>query len=170
MARKHETHDEPATSALVVYDEPTTPAIADTGNSDEYEQEAEAEIEEQIAKPASVVKAAYKVRYRDRARAAGIRGKAAKRSNWDWLAQTLAGECLNKAGKIDIDKFVAILACNGEPDALARWDNRSKGWEGRLRMTGGLWLRTEVAEAGVLRLPDGEELVPPAEWVAKILR
>lgn len=148
----------------------TNVALADTANTDHEELVAEAEIAEQIRLPASVVRSAYKVRYRDRARAAGIRGKAAKRSAWDWLAQQLAGEVLTKEAKIDIGKFVAVLAANGEPDALTRWPNRSKGWEGRLRMTGGLWLRTVVAEANELRLPDGETLVPPAEWVAKHLR
>lgn len=133
------------------------------------EAEAEAEIEAQIALPRSVVKPGYKVKYRDRARAAGIGGKAAKRSAWDWLAQTMAVEVLDKRAKLDVGKLVAILIANGEPDPLTRWPNRSKGWEGRLRMTGGLWLRRVVAEAGELKLPDGETLVPPAEWVAKHL-
>jgi hypothetical protein len=133
------------------------------------EQEAadDAEIEEQERLPASVVPAKYKTRYKERARANGHRSKAAKRSNWDWLAQTLAANVLNKKGKIDIDKLVAILQANGMPDPLEEWPNRSKGWEGRIRMTGGIWLRREVAEQGVMLLPDGEELVPPAEWVAK---
>ena len=115
------------------------------------------------------MKAAYKAKYRDRARENGQRSKAAKRSAWDWLAQTLAGEVLTKDNKLKVDEFAALLAANGEPDALGRWPNRSKGWEGRLRMTGGLWLRRVVAEAGVLKLADGEELVPPEDWVAKHL-
>lgn len=127
------------------------------------------EIEEQIAKPRSVVQPKYKVKYRDRARENGQTKKAAKRSAWDWLAETLAGECLNRKAKIDIDKFTAILVANGIEDPHERWPNRAPGWEGRFRMTGRLCLQRIVAEAGVLRLPDGEELVPPAEWVAKFL-
>ena len=140
------------------------------------EQEAadDAEIEEQIAKRATVVKPKYKARYRDAARASGNRSKAAKRSCWDWFAQAMARETLNKQNKLDVGKLVAILQANGEPDPLERWPNRSKGWEGRLRMTGGLWLRTVVAEEQVLRIPEAdgtvEELVPPEEWVKQILR
>ena len=134
---------------------------------DPEEIEAIAEIEDQIEKPRSVVKRQYKQKYLDRARANGVRGKAAKRSAWDWLAETLAGECLNRKAKIDIDKFTAILVANGIEDPHERWPNRAPGWEGRFRMTGRLCLQRIVAEAGVLHLPDGEELVAPEEWVAK---
>jgi len=132
----------------------------------------DAEIEAQIALPASVVKANYKRKYRDRARAAGIRSKAAKRSAWDWLAETLAGEILTEKAKLKVDAFVAILEANGIEAPLTRWPSQTPGWEGRLRMTGRLCLQRIVAEAGVLLIPteDGfEELVPPAEWVAKHL-
>jgi hypothetical protein len=142
---------------LVVF-QPTTP---------EQENADDAEIEEQEKLPASVVPGKYKTRYKDRARANGHRSKAAKRSTWDWLAQVLAAEVLNKQGKIDIDKLVAVLQANGLEDPLETWPNRSKGWEGRIRMTGGIWLRREVAEVGEMRLADGEVLTPPAEWVAK---
>lgn len=125
----------------------------------------DAEIEGQIALPRSVVKATYKVKYRDRARANGERTKAAKRSAWDWLAQTLAAIVLDERNKLKVDDFLALLDANGVDHS--RWTNRSPGWEGRLRMTGRLALQRVVAEAEVLRTADGEELVPPAEWVAK---
>jgi hypothetical protein len=127
--------------------------------------EIDEQIEADIAKARSVVKTAYKQKYRDRAREAGIVRKAAKRSAWDWLAEQLAGECLGRKDRIDIDAFLAILDANGVDHS--RWQNRSKGWEGRLRMTGRLALQRVVAEAGMLKLADGEELVAPAEWVAK---
>lgn len=128
--------------------------------------EADAEIEADIAKQNSVVKTAYKTKYRDRAIENGVTRKAAKRSAWDWLAETLAGECLvGKKDRIDIDRFLAILTANGVDHS--KWQNRSKGWEGRLRMTGRLALQRVVAEAGHLLTPDGEQLVAPAEWVAK---
>lgn len=151
--------------------EPLAPVVEDM-EIEVSEQEAldDAEIEEQIEAPRSVVKPQYKVKYRDRARANGERGKAAKRSAWDWLAQTLAGEVLDERNKLKVGVFLGILHENGV-DA-SRWTNRSPGWEGRLRMTGRLALQRVVAEAGVLFIPtdDGvEELVPPADWVAKFL-
>lgn len=129
------------------------------------EQEIDAEIEADLPKSNSVVKSGYKTKYRDRAREAGVARKAAKRSTWDWLAEQLAGECLVGKDKIDISRFLAVLDANGVDHS--RWTNRSKGWEGRLRMTGRLALQRVVAEAGVLLLADGETLEAPAEWVAK---
>jgi hypothetical protein len=122
----------------------------------------DAEVAEDNAKPNSVVKRAYKEKYAERNKADG---KRAQRSCWDWLAQSLAGECLDDKAKISIEKFVAILDANGVDHS--RWTNRNKGWEGRLRMTGRLALQKVVASAGVLKTSDGEELVAPAEWVAK---
>ncbi len=142
----------------------------------------DAEIAEQVGLGNSKVKPLYKRRYRDRARALGLRHKWQKRSNNDWLATQLAGEVLDKQSKIHVPSFAAILVTNGveEPNVLtedgefvpseSRWPSQSKGWEGRYRMSGGLALRTVVAEAGVLLLADGETLDAPAEWVAKILR
>jgi len=142
----------------------------------------DAEIDEQIALGNSKVQRKYKLRYRDRARAMGLRQKWQKRTNNDWMATTLAGEVLDKQSKIHVPSFAAILIANGveEPTVLSeagefqpsesRWPSQSKGWEGRYRMSGGLALRTVVAEAGVMLLADGETLEAPAEWVAKILR
>jgi hypothetical protein len=126
------------------------------------------EVAEDNAKSGSVVRSAYKHRYANRAVAAGLSRKAAQRSSWDWLAQTLAGECLGEGDRISIAKFLAILDCNGIDHS--RWQNRSKGWEGRLRMTGRLALQKVVAESTELRLPDGEVLTAPEEWVAKFAR
>lgn len=148
--------------------EAPTPEVEQTGIAlcmGETLDQIDADIEADIAKSNSVVKSAYKTKYRDRAREAGVARKAAKRSSWDWLAQTLAGECLVGKDRIDIAKFTAILEANGVDHS--RWTNRSKGWEGRFRMTGRLALQRVVAEAGVLKTADGEELVAPAEWVAK---
>jgi len=127
------------------------------------------QIESDIAKPRSVVRSAYKEKYRDRAVEAGTARKAAKRSTWDWLAQTLAGECLVGKDRIDIDRFLAVLDANAVDHS--RWTNRAKGWEGRLRMTGRLALQRVVAEAGTLSLPDGEtrgeddEVARRARWL-----
>lgn len=123
------------------------------------------EVEADNAKKNSVVAVGYKTRYANRAKEAGIGRKAAQRSTWDWLAQTIAGECLDDNDKLQVDAFLALLDANGVDHS--RWTNRNKGWEGRLRMTGRLALQRVVAEAGVIRLADGEECEAPAEWVAK---
>jgi len=123
------------------------------------------EVAEDNAKANSVVGVAYKHRYAQRAAGAGLKRKAAQRSAWDWLAQTIAGECLDDKDRISVERFLALLEANGVDHS--RWTNRNKGWEGRLRMTGRLALQRVVAEAMVLKTADGEELEAPAEWVAK---
>ena len=141
----------------VVIDE--APTLAD------LDFEIDPEVAEDNAKRNSVVRPKYKHRYAERAAAQGIKKKRAQRSAWDWLAQTLAGECLDEKDRISIDRFLAVLDANGVDHS--KWQNRSKGWEGRLRMTGRLALQRVVAESGELHLADGETLVAPAEWVAK---
>ena len=128
----------------------------------------DAEVAADNAKKGSVVGVGYKTRYAKRASEAGVARKAAQRSAWDWLAQTIAGECLGEKDRISIERFLALLDANGVDHS--RWTNRNKGWEGRLRMTGRLALQRVVAEAGVLQTADGEELEAPAEWVAKYAR
>jgi len=125
----------------------------------------DAEVAADNAKARSVVGTKYKHRYAERAAATGLKRKAAQRSAWDWLAQSIAGECLDSKDRIDIGRFLALLDANGVDHS--RWNNRSKGWEGRLRMTGRLALQRVVAEAGTLATVDGETLEAPAEWVAK---
>ena len=132
--------------------------------TDREEAAAIAEIEEQIALPRSVVGRKYKIRYRDRAREAGVRGKPAKRSAWDWLAQQMAEQTLTPKAKTDVAALFEFFDANGVDHS--RWTNRSPGWEGRLRMTGGLALRRQIAETGLLSLRDGTIVeVPAAELV-----
>lgn len=122
------------------------------------------EIDGQIALPKSVVKPTYKVAYKLRAMEAGLRGKAAKRSNGDWLAEQMRTLVLTPKEKLDLDKLEALCTANGVD--LSRWPNRNKGWEGRLRMTACLVLRKIVADNEILHTPEGD-LVPPASFVAK---
>ena len=129
----------------------------------------DAEIATQIALPRSVVKVVYKLKYKERARQNGEKSKAAKRSAWDWLAQELAAATLTKENKLKVEAFCDLLEANGIDKPLERWPNQSKGWEGRLRMTGRLALQRIVAESGILRFADGEWKEAPAEWVAKHL-
>jgi len=126
---------------------------------------AEAEVAADNAKPNSVVHPRFKDRYLANARANGIPGKAAKRSNWDWLAQQIAVQCLDQKHKLKVDEFFALMDVNGV-DA-SRWTNRNKGWEGRLRMTGRVALQKKVANSDQLVLLDGSSVQPPPEFVAK---
>jgi hypothetical protein len=130
----------------------------------EYGPPIHPDVAADMEKARSVVKNSYKRKYAERARSNGHASKVAQRSTWDWLAQNLAGECNGPDGKIDIAAFERILELNGVD--FSRWTNRSKGWEGRFRMTGRLALQRVVAAAGVL-VVEGDEIVAPAEWVAK---
>lgn len=139
--------------------------LADTNATLAQEIEAIAETDELIARKGSVVKIGYKLKYKNRALEAGIRGKAAKRSAWDWLAQEIAAVALTDRAKLRVDEFLALLDANGVDHS--RWQNRAPGWEGRLRMTGRLALQRVVAERGELFFADGDSKPAPAEWVAK---
>jgi hypothetical protein len=125
---------------------------------------ADPAVVEDNEKKGSVVRTAYKKRYAARAVEAGLKNKAAQRSCWDWLAQELASECLD-GSKIDIGRFCQTLEANGIDHS--RWNNRSKGWEGRLRMTGRLALQKVVAQQGHLKTVEGAEIEAPAAWIAK---
>jgi hypothetical protein len=130
----------------------------------EYGPSIHPDVAQDIERKNSVVKSAYKVKYAERAKANGHASKCAQRSTWDWLAQCLAGECNGEGGKLDVARFRALLEANGVDHS--KWTNQSKGWEGRLRMTGRLALQRVVAASGVL-VVEGDELEAPAEWVAK---
>jgi len=132
---------------------------------DAAEMAAEAEVEEDNAKNNSVVLAKFKDKYLQNARALGIKGKAAKRSNWDWLSQQIAAACLGEKDKIRIDDFMRLLEYNGVD--YSRWTNRNKGWEGRFRMTGRVALQKVVANANSLKMGDGQDVIPPPDFVAR---
>ena len=142
-------------------------AVAETEQreaSEAAEKAALAEVEEEAKLPNSVVAEKFKLKYIENAKANGIAGKAAKRSNWDWLAQEIAAECLKEKEKIDIQEFMDLLELNGVD--YSRWTNRNKGWEGRFRMTGRVALQKVVANAGRLKKKMSES-IPPEAWVAK---
>jgi hypothetical protein len=120
--------------------------------------------EEEIKEPNSVVAEKFKLKYIANAVESGHSGKAAKRSNWDWLAQEIASECLGEKEKIDIECFMDLLERNGVDHS--RWTNRNTGWQGRFRMTGRVALQKVVANNGRL-VKAMSESVPPANWVVK---
>lgn len=119
----------------------------------------------------SVVKSTYKTKYAERA-AHGIRNSkgiakvALKRSTNDALALELARRTLDSKGVLNVAAFEAILDANGVKHS--HWNRTTRGWQGRLRMTGRLALQRVVAEHdGELVLPDGETVHMPKSWVAK---
>ena len=152
------------TEPVELKEEPVQEVTPDEGAVAE-EAAAVAAVEEDNEKPNSVVAPKFKDLYLRKAREAGIAGKAAKRSNWDWLSQTIAANCLKEKEKIDITAFTAILEANGVD--YSKWTNRNKGWEGRFRMTGRVALQKIVAANGVLKLADGSEAAAPEEWKLK---
>lgn len=121
------------------------------------------------ALPRSVVSPSYKLKYAERALTArkpkAVSRKAAARSCGDWLAMEIAKVCLVERDRLSVSTFEALLDANGVEHA--HWNRTSKGWQGRLRMTGRLALQRVVAESGELELPSGETIVAPKVWVAK---
>lgn len=132
-------------------------------------------IAPEIALARSVVKTAYKKRYAERAILAknvkGVSKKARARSCGDWLSVTLAKLCLVEKDQLSVERFEAILDANGVEHA--HWNRTTKGWQGRLRMTGRLALQRVVAEGGELDVPveiatecGFPQTIPaPASWV-----
>lgn len=133
----------------------------------------EAEAEASISLPRSVVQSGYKAKYAAREaamqrRPKGVSRKALARSTGDWLAIELAKRVLNDKAKIDVPSLEAILDANGVKHA--HYNRTTKGWEGRLRMSGGLALRTIVANEEALVLPNGERIDAPKSWCARYQR
>lgn len=170
MGRK--TKNTHTSEAAVVVETPTIEAVAEPrilpvlNPSEDQQRMDDAEIEMQIALPKSVVGRKYKIAYKEAARAAGHKSKAAKRSKWDWLAQQMAELVLTDKAKLDVAAFEALMEANGIDHT--KWDNRSPGWEGRLRMTGCLVLRRKLVDQQVLKLADGSERPVPADELARL--
>lgn len=142
-----------------------------THNSSDVTLEEIVEIAPEVILPRSVVKATYKALYAARVLSGEARGKkgvskkAQARSCSDWLALTLAQLTLGAKDALDVAKFEAILDANGI--AHAHWNRTTKGWQGRLRMTGRLALQRVVAAEEQLYVPEGEPVKAPRSWVQK---
>lgn len=140
-----------------------------TNTNTKIEPEAEAAIET----PRSVVRPEYKARYAERERAMvrrpkGIARKVLARGSGDWLTLEMAKLTNDpKSGKVDVPTLEAILDANGIDHS--HWNRTTRGWQGRLKMTGTLALRKPVAEDGELVLPDGSTITAPKVWIAKHL-
>lgn len=136
---------------------------------DQIDDTDDGEAEASVALARSVVKPGYKLAYIAKAEAMtrkpkGVPMKALKRMSGDWLAVELAKRTLDPKGKLIVTSFEAILDANGVKHD--HWNRTTKGWQGRLRMTGRLAMERLVAAAGELVLPEGGSLPAPRNWVA----
>lgn len=125
------------------------------------------------ARPRSVVASGYKAKYAERAKSArgkkGVDRRVVAQSNGDWLALELAARLRpTKKSRLNVALLEAILDANGVEHL--QWSRTTKNWQGRLRMSGGLALRTVVAENGALILPEGTELAAPRAWCERWIR
>lgn len=87
----------------------------------------------------------------------------------DWLANLLNNMCQSKAGT-DLDRFEAICQANGVD--TSKYNRTTKGWQGRLRMTGRNLLAKRVyLNDGILLTPfewaEQKQFKAPAEWMAE---
>lgn len=130
--------------------------IEDEEEDNEVQEEIEAEAreaDEEERVGGSVVSTTYRAKYAE----AGHPNTCG-----DWLANILNDYCLNKEG-FSIEQFEPICAMNGVD--LSKYNRETRGWQGRLRMTGRNLLGRRIALKGVLVLPDKEVKVD-AEWLA----
>ena len=101
-----------------------------------------AEIEDKPPQKGSVVTNRYRANYSESGHPTHC---------GDELAITLNTICLNKAG-INMELFEAICETNGVN--LTKYNRTTKGWQGRLRMTGRNLLASRVREnGGILFMP-----------------
>lgn len=169
MTKRNNQHDAHIQTAAQAEADAAKRAAALIDEIEAPEQDdGEPEPEESL--PNSVVKSTYKTKYRMRAEAMtrkpkGVPTKALRRMTGDWLAIELAKLTLDDKAKLVVSKFEAVLDANGV--AHSHWNRTTKGWQGRLRMTGRLALQRVVAEDGELVLPDGSTIAAPRSWVAK---
>lgn len=129
------------------------------GDADEQEDEV----------TGSVVKDRYKKLYAERGDATNC---------GDWLAVTLKHWCHVAADKetgrkagFDIDRFELILTANGVDISNSKaFQNRTRGWQGRARMTGRRLLLTACKDAEALVIPaeltgEGDvNVIPEGGW------
>ncbi len=106
----------------------------------------------------SVVKSTYRARYTELGHPTHC---------GDWLAETLNNLCQTSKG-IDLDRFETICEANGVD--LSKYNRETRGWEGRLRMTGRNLLAKKVYLAGGILLTPVEDAEPqykaPKDWMA----
>jgi len=120
----------------------------------QWDEAADQAENEKPKGPGSVVTNRYRANYSDQGHPTHC---------GDELAILLNNLCSNKAGT-NIQLFEAICVANGVN--LTRYNRTTKGWQGRLRMTGRNLLAKKVREqGGYLRMPDGDEYKLSQDWV-----
>jgi hypothetical protein len=155
-------------NATIVHATTEASIVAEVAIADAIDEAVAQHDEDEKVRGRSVVPLGYKQTYAARAVRNGHATKAAKRSNSDWLALELEAECVpNGKGPFDLQRFAAILEANGGGNALERWPNRNSGWEGRLRMSGGVILRSIVRKNGFLVTVEGAKIEAPADFLAR---
>jgi hypothetical protein len=129
--------------------------IEDEEEDNEVEAEIdEAHLEDEDERSGSVVSASYRAKYAE----AGHPNTCG-----DWLANILNDQCLNKAGFND-ELFEQICTLNGVD--LSKYNRTTRGWQGRLRMTGRNLLARRVAINDQLVLPNDTVLKADPDWRA----
>ena len=132
----------------------------------------DAAVMAEIVLPRSVVAVGYKTKYAERGaslarKPKGVATKVLQRGCNDWMHHEIAKLCNDEKGKLRVGTFEALLEANGIENHKT-WNRTTKGWEGRLRMSGSMVLRRVVAEAdGEMVLPDGATAKAPHNWVVK---
>lgn len=119
--------------------------------NDEWDEAADKEVGQgQADRVGSVVTNRYRATYSEQGHPTHC---------GDELATLLNNICSNKAGT-NLELFEAI--CNANKVSLAKYNRTTKGWQGRLRMTGRNLLAKRVREnGGVLKMPEG---MHPSEY------
>jgi len=121
---------------------------SDKGTGVEHGDPAPKPLEAPDTRANSVVRYAYKEKYRKAGNARGC---------GDWVHTALAAETLDGDRKIDLVRFEAIMAENGID--TSRYNRTTNGWQGRLRMSAGISLRSKASKKGFF-LIDGREVRP----------
>lgn len=125
-----------------------------------WDAAADASETEEEDRPTSVVADKYRAIYKE----AGHPDNCG-----DWLAQLMDDICVNEAGT-NMELFEAICDLNGID--LSKYNRTSRGWQGRLRMTGRNLLARKVFLEERLILPEtltpneGGIVPAPADWLA----
>lgn len=122
-------------------------AAQDAGLTDADLQSEGEEEDEEARAPASVVAPAYRAAYQ----LASSNGQG----NGDWLHEALVATC-NGSDGISITLFDAVLRDNGIEPLDTKWGTspKSRGWQGRMRMSGRLALEKQIALSGECRMGD----------------
>jgi len=145
---------------------------SDKGTTRAANKAIKAKVKAQVAKitdedeteekaPASVVAPKFKAKYA---------AKGDPRNCGDWLAKVLKDAVLDEDRHLDVARLQRIAKMNG---VSPEYDNRSPGWQGRMRMTIGLRMRPVIAAKGEIYVPEGrsKKAIPaPTAFVKAYLK